>query len=267
LTKLASGQTQDPNNWWFVGHPIDVIYDYKAIGLWQADDANLTKFEPGGNVGMIKVLYTGDYNADGTPTRQIGAADRLIMSMQPNFQGGFNTRLAYKGFDLNIVGLFKNGGLLIATPYGQSGYLNSLSGRKGNIDVDYWTPTNTGARYPKPAGIGASADAPKYLNTLSYFDASFLKIRTITLGYNFDQSKWFHVKGISRLRVYVTAQNPFVAFSPYYKASGMDPETNSYANNPAASAVPLSNNQSRLLQTGLNTPSTRNYIVGLNLTF
>jgi len=43
--------------------------------------------------------------------------------MQPKFQGGFNTRLAYKGFDLSIIGIFKSGGLLIATPYGANGYL------------------------------------------------------------------------------------------------------------------------------------------------
>ncbi len=263
LTGLESGRDREDNNWWFVGHPIDVIYDFEAVGIWQAEDANLTAFEPSGNVGMIKVKYTGEFNPDGTPVRPIGAADRQIMSMQPNFQGGFNTRLAYKAFDLSIVGLFKSGGLLIATPYGSNGYLNILTGRRGNIDVDYWTPENTDARYPKPGGIGG--DQPKYLNSLSYFDASFLKVRTITLGYNFDQSKWFNVKGISRLRAYATIQNPFVMFSPYHKESGMDPETNSYANQ--NSAVGYSNNVSRLLSTGTNTPSTRNFIFGLNLTF
>jgi TonB-linked SusC/RagA family outer membrane protein len=272
LTKLASGQVDDKANWWFVGYPIDVIYDFKAIGIWQPGETNKALYEPGaatgvgGTDGMIKVQYTGTFNPDGTPTRIIGAADRQVMSMQPNFQGGFNTNLSYKGFDLSIVGLFKNGGLLIATPYGSNGYLNNLSGRKGNIDVDYWTPTNTGAMYPRPGALGgASIDAPKYLNSLSYVDASFTKIRTITLGYNFDQASWFKVKGISKLRVYFTAQNPFVLFSPYYSQSGMDPETNGYANQ--NQAVPYSNNQSRLLATGLNTPSTRNYIFGLNLTF
>jgi TonB-linked SusC/RagA family outer membrane protein len=269
ITKLASGQKRDEANWWFVGHPMDVIYDYKAVGLWQAEDANLALYEPGGNVGMIKVKYTGDFNPDGTPTRIIGAADRQIMSMQPKFQGGFNTRVAYKGFDLSIVGLFKEGGLLIATPYGQNGYLNMLSGRRGNIDVDYWMPDNTNAKYPKPGGMGG--DAPKYLNSLSYMDASFLKIRTITLGYNFHQSDWFKVKGISRLRAYVTVQNPFVMFSPYHKESGMDPETNSYAyENTAvnlASTTNLNDAKRRLLTTGTNTPTTRNFIFGLNLTF
>ena len=263
LTGLASGQTRDESNWWFVGYPIDVIYDYEYEGLWQEGDPHRNILEPGGNVGMIKVKYTGEYNEDGSPVRAIGPADRQILSMEPNFQGGFNTRLAYKGFDLSMVGFYKNGGLLIATPYGANGYLNILTGRRGNIDVDYWTPENTDARFPKPGGIGG--DQPRYLNTLSYFDASFLKIRTITLGYNFDQSDWFKMKGVSRLRLYATVQNPLVMFSPYHKFSGMDPETNSNANE--NSAVGYGSNLRRLLSTGTNTPTTRNLIFGLNLTF
>lgn len=265
LTQLASGLDRDEGNWWFVGHPIDVIYDYEAIGLWQAEDENLELYEPGGNVGMIKVKYTGELNEDGTPAREIGPEDRQIMSMQPDFQGGFNTRLAYKGFDLSVVGIFKSGGLLIATPYGSNGYLNILTGRRGNIDVDYWTPENTGAKYPKPGGIGG--DSPRYLNSLSYFDASFTKIRTITMGYNFDQLGWIQDRGISRLRLYFTLQNPFVFFSPYHKESGMDPETNSYANENSAVGIGNDDARSRLLTIGTNTPSTRNYVFGLNLTF
>jgi hypothetical protein len=263
LVALASGATEDKNNNWFVGHPIDVIYDYEAIGLWQEGDADLLKFEPGGNVGMIKVKYTGDFNPDGSPARIVGSDDRQIMSMEPKFQGGFDTRLTYKGFDLNIVGAFKNGGLLIATPYGVAGYLNILTGRRGNVKVDYWTTENTGAKYPKPGGIGG--DSPKYLNSLSYFDASYLKIRTITLGYNFESSKWFKITGISKMRLYAILQNPLVMFSPYNKESGMDPETNSYGNENAA--VPMSYNLRRLLTIGTNTPTTRNFLMGLNFTF
>jgi len=264
LMALASGALEDKNNNWFVGHPIDVIYDYEAIGIWQQDDKFLKEYETSsGKVGMIKVKYTGTFNADGSPTRVIGDADKQIMSMEAKFQGGFNTRLAYKGFDLSIVGAFKDGGLLIATPYGSSGYMNILTGRRGNIKVDYWTPTNTGAKFPVPGGPGG--DSPKYLNSLSYFDGSYLKIRTISLGYNFDGNKWFKNTCISKMRLYCTVQNPFVLFSPYNKLSGMDPETNSYGNENAA--VPMSGNLKRLLTIGTNTPSTSNYIVGLNFTF
>lgn len=169
LKSLASGAEKDENNWWFVGHPIDVIYDYEKIGLWQEDEKELMNIlEPGGNAGMIKVKYTGEYDENGKPTRSIGPDDRQIISLEPKFQGGFNTRVAYKDFDLSIVGAFKSGGTLISTLYSSTGYLNMLTGRRGNVKVDYWTPENTGAKYPKPGGIEQS-DNPKYGSTLGYF--------------------------------------------------------------------------------------------------
>ncbi len=263
LVALASGVEEDKSNWWFVGHPIDVIYDYKKIGLWQEDDEYLTTYEPGGNAGMIKVKYTGDYNGDGSPTREIGSDDKQIMDVNPDFQGGFNSRVAYKGFDLSVIGAFKSGGILNSTLYGSSGYLNMENGRRGNVKIDYWTEENTGAKYPKPGGL-TSGDNPKYGSTLGYFSGSYLKIRTITLGYNFEQNNWFKNTGINKLRLYFTAQNPFVLFSPYHKESGMDPETNSYGDENQAVTTSF---QERLLVVGTNTPSTRNYLIGINLTF
>jgi len=262
LVSLASGQTRDENNWWFVGHNINAIFDYEKIGLWQKDDQYLSTLEPGGNIGMIKVKYTGGFKPDGTPERAIGTADRQIMDVDPDFQGGFNTRVSYKGFDLGVVGFFRSGGILFSTIHGSNGYLNLLTGRRNNIDVDYWTPENTDAKYPKPGGILAS-DNPKYGSTLSYFDGSFLKIRTITLGYDFNRS--LLKRSPVKLRMYFTAQNPFVLFSPFHKESGMDPETNSFGNENAS--VNLSQNLRRILTVGYNTPATRNYIVGVNLTF
>ena len=267
LTSLASGQTRDEANWWFVGHNINAIYDYKRIGLWQDKDQYLNILEPGGNIGMIKVEYTGDFNPDGTPVRAIGPADRQVLDVDPDFQGGFNTRVSYKGFELGIVGTYRNGGILFSSIHGSSGYLNLLTGRRNNIDVDYWTPDNTDAKYPAPAGI-ISGDNPKYGSTLSYFDGSYMKIRTITLGYDFSRSL---IKNQSvKMRMYFTVQNPFVMFSPFHKESGLDPEPNSFGNENVASAGSISSNQSllrRMLIVGYNTPSTRNYIVGVNLTF
>jgi TonB-linked SusC/RagA family outer membrane protein len=260
LKSLASGKTKDEGNLWFVGHPINVIYDYKKIGLWQKDDQYMSTLEPSGNVGMIKVKYNGTYNDDGTPTRAIGADDREIIDLEPNFQGGFNTRVTYKGFDLGVVGAFQNGGTLNSTLYGSSGYLNNLNARgNNNVKVDYWTDTHTNAKYPKPGGVGG--DNPKYGSTLGYFDASYLKVRTISLGYNFSQS-WLKAVGVSKLRVYCTVENPFVFFSPYKKESGMDPEPNSYGDQNVA----VGGNH-RILIVGTNTPVTRNYMFGLNVTF
>ena len=264
LTSLASGSTQDIANGWFVGHNINAIYDFKKVGLWQDKDQHRDVLEPGGTVGMIKVLYTGGYDASGKPLRAIGTGagydDRQIMDVDPDWQGGFNTRVSYKGFDLGVVGLYRHGGILVSTIHGSAGYLNLLTGRRNNINVDYWTPSNTDAKYPNPAGP-ISNDNPKYASTLSYFDGSFLKIRTITLGYDLSRSL-IKNKDV-RMRVYFTAQNPFVMFSPFNKESGLDPETNS----PGNQNVAAGGYNARILTVGFNTPSTRNYIVGFNLTF
>lgn len=262
ITSLASGFDRDEGNMFFVGHSINSIYDYQNIGLWQQGDPYLNILEPGGNVGMVKVLYTGGYNADGTPVRAIGPADRQIQDMTPDFTGGFTSRMYYKNFDLSVVGAFKSGGLLISTLYGTSGYLNQLSGRNSNVDVDYWTEENPNVRFPKPGGM-MSGDNPKYGSTLGYFDASYLKIRTISIGYTFNKDQ-IETIGLSNLRLYATVQNPFVLFSPYHKQSGMDPETNSFANENAAVTNSL---PTRFLTIGTNTPTTRNYLLGLSVTF
>ena len=265
LVELASGADRDEGNLWFVGHPIDVIYDYEYVGLWQkGEEAAMNILEPGGNAGMIKVKYTGDYDANGLPTRQIGPDDRQIMSMEPDLIGGFNTTVAYKNFDLTVIGAFQIGGKLISAIHSSNGYLNMLTGRRNNIDVDYWTENNTGAKYPKPGGI-QSSDNPKYGSTLGYFNAGYLKFRTITLGYNFDKLQAVKDLGISRLRLYATVQNPFVLFSPYNNESGLDPETNSWSNE--NTAVGYSFGSHRMPIVGYNTPATRNFIFGVNVTF
>jgi hypothetical protein len=232
------------------------------IGLWQAGDPYLDILEPGGNVGMIKVKYLGEYNADGTPVRAIGDDDRVVRSADPDLQGGFNTRVAWKNLDLTMVGAFKVGGTLVSTLYSGSGYLNMLTGRRGQVKVDYWTEENTGAKYPKPGGA-QSGDNPKYGGLLGYFDATYLKVRTITLGYNFENLAWVKRNlGVQQLRLYATVQNPFVLFSPYHNESGMDPETNSYGNENVAVA-----GRRNQLIVGTNAPVTRNYLFGLNITF
>lgn len=264
ILSLASGTERDVNNLWFVGHNINSLYDYQYIGLWQAGDPYQNILEPGTAadvVGSIKVLYTGGYNADGTPVRAIGPDDRQIFDTAPKFQGGFNMRFAYKNFELSTVGAFQHGGILVSTIYGSASYLNRLTGRGNNVDVDYWTEDNTGAYFPRP-GRHLSGDNPKYSSTLAMFDASYLKLRTITLGYNVNKDFLKDLK-ITSLRIYFTVTNPVVLFSPYHKFSGMDPEPNSFGNENQA----VSGYQNRQLVIGTNNPSTRNYLMGLNLTF
>lgn len=272
IVSLADSENDNVGSLWFIGKPINVIYDYKNIGLWNKTDADyayLNTLEPGGNEGMIKVEYTGEFNPDGSPVRAINADDRQVKEVDPDFQGGFNTRVAYKNFDLSMVGTFKSGGTVISTLYSSDGYLNMLTGRRNNVNVDYWTPTNTDAKYPAPGGA-QSGDNPKYGSTLGYFDGSYLKVRSITLGYNFSQS-FLKDSGIQNMRIYSSVQNAFVMFSSFNRQTGLDPETNSGVDsngNRENSAVNTSGTISRGIPTiGANVPTTRNFMLGLNITF
>jgi hypothetical protein len=270
LVALADGSLRDEGNAWFVGYPLNCIYDYEYDGLWQEGDPYMDILEPSTvvngmkqAVGSIKVKYHGEYNADGTPKRAIDSNDRVPINAEAIFQGGFNTNLSWRNWDLSIIGSFQAGGILLSSLHSGNSYLNMLTGRRGQLDVDYWTPTNTNARYPRPGSL-VSSDNPKYASTLAYFDGSYFKIRTITLAYRFHKLPALRRAGIDNLRVYATVQNPgLVLFSDFTRQTGLDPEANANGGS-TASGRP---GPSRLAYVGFNTPNTRNFLLGVNLTF
>ena len=265
VTWINSGVDQNPSLGLFRGHPINAIYDAKKIGIWNAGDAYMDILEPNG-LGLIKIAYTGDYGADGKPVRALegGGADRVIQDADPAWQGGFNTRVGWKNWDLNVIGTYQRGGILVSSLYADNGYLNMLSGRRGQVNVDYWTPENTDAKYPKP---DQGSDNRKYGSTLGYFDASYFRVGQISLGYNFDPNvAWFKDLGLGNARLYFTLQNAFVLFSPFNKESGLDVLTNSKANENAAVTTNLKYSNATLT-VGASTPQTRNFMFGLNLSF
>lgn len=96
LVSLASGRTRDENNGWFVGHNINSIYDYQKVGLYQQNDPYLNILEPGGNPGMIKVLYTGGMmpaeNHYALLTRRTARSWMLILNFRVALIPGFLTR-------------------------------------------------------------------------------------------------------------------------------------------------------------------------------
>ncbi|MDR3189566.1 MAG: SusC/RagA family TonB-linked outer membrane protein, partial [Prevotellaceae bacterium] len=275
IVSLASGQQYDKGNGWFVGQPIDVIYDFKKIGIWQlGEEDEVKKYEGNtGQVGMIKVEYTGEYDASGNPVRTISQGttleddDRQILgSIEPDFQGGFNTRVGYKGFDLSLIGFYKSGGLLVSSLHSLTSYLNQNNGRRGQIKIDYWTPTNPTNAYPKPYGPEQN-NHPIHTNSLAYFDASYVKISNVTLGYSF-KSEWTKPLNIERLRLYVMVQNPFIFASDYYSETGLDPQPNSRGRDSFTQAQAQNSTvPERINVVGYNTPATRNYLVGLSVTF
>jgi len=230
ILELSQGKVDDIGNLRFIGQPALVYYDFVKEGIWQLGEESKAK-QFGSIVGGIKVK---DVNGNGV----IDPADRQILGSDvPKLVGGMTHRFEYKGFDLSIL-TFARFGSMIQSPF--HGSFRYLSGRINQYNVDYWTKNNPTNAYPQP---NANQESPLYGSTLSYMDGSFTKIRNINFGYNFSPKMAQKLK-MQSLRLYVSAQNPFV-FSPYTsKFNGIDPEF------PTTS-----------------TPPVRTFLAGLNLKF
>ena len=261
LVELADGSTEDVGNRWFVGYPLNALYDYQYEGLWNEGDPYMDILEPSSynantgyndNVGMIKVKYHGEYDADGKPVRAINSSDQKPISAEALFMGGFNTRVAWKNLDLTLIGDFQVGGIFVSSMH--TGYDNLMNGRRGQVDLDYWTPENKNAKYPRPgAKVSGDGDTPKYNSLMGQFDGSFLTFRTVTLGYSFHKINAVRKFGIDNLRVYFTAQNLGTVFSEFSRETGLIHQGNGRSG--------------RMATFGVGTPMSRNFLFGVNLTF
>lgn len=256
LLKLNDGFINNIGNGLHLGHPLSAIYDYTKLGVWQTNEAD--EAATFGQVpGSLKIA---DLNGDGAIT----ALDRSVIgNAQADWQGGLTNRFSYKGFDLSVIAYMRFGGLLTSGVHAPlAGYVTENNGRRNQIKVDYWTPENPTNQFPKPGTVYPAGNS---WTTLAYYDASFVKIRSINFGYTFAQNILDKLK-MRSLRVYFTAQNPFLLFSPYRKeVGGLDPEATGTGTNGFVQSG--GNIPNRALTISLSTPPTRSFIFGVNIGF
>ena len=249
----------DIGNQRFIGQPLYIIYDYRKVGIWQTDEAEAAK-KYGSKPGQIKVQ---DVNNDG----KIDAADRVVVgSRQPKFEAGITNRFRFKGFDMSIVALTRVGATVV-DPYsfGPSYYATN-TGRRNQLNFDYWTPTNPTNEYPRPDQSTRPNEWPTYGSTLGYHSGTFIKVRSIDLGYTIPAA-WAKSAFMSSARIYVQVQNPFIwAQDAYFQRNkAIDPDALSYSsrfdttNGTAAANIGF--------QGGSNYPVTRSFVAGVNLGF
>lgn len=210
IISLYNGKVDDLGNRWFIGQPLNSYFDFKKVGIWQSNEADLAK-SFGSEVGQIRVQ---DTNGDG----KITAADRVLLGSDiPNFSAGFTTRFEYKGFDLSAF-LFGRFGNMIVSGFHQD--RNQLAGRYQQIKVDYWTPNNPTNEFPRPK---STQEFPVYNTTLIYYDGTFIKLRNINFGYTFSP-KIARKLGMESLRLFTSIQQPKIWSVYRDKYNGIDPE-------------------------------------------
>lgn len=253
------------------GKPISAFYMYKMEGIYQRDEDVPSKlYAKGVRAGDVKYY---DRNDDG----DISEDDRVYVGKAvPDFYGGITSDMSFKGFDLSITGGFSHGGKIMASWRGANGVEGAehLGLAYGNTKPDgintveqffniskeaatgYWRGEGTSNTMPRPVRGGVHTGYTYGYNTLAstrYLeDASYFKIKLITLGYTLPE-KWIQKAGIAYARVYMTANN-VLTFTKY---SGYDPEA-SFNLNPG--------NSNYGVDFGLQ-PTLRTFIFGLNLHF
>jgi TonB-linked SusC/RagA family outer membrane protein len=217
IVSLASGATQDVNNGWFVGQPINInsdpnrrlFYDYKYVGVWQyADSLLMRAYNAKGATFKVGDPRVADINGDTV----INASDRtFIGNSYPSWVGSMSNRVTWHNFDLSALVTAKWNFLFV------DGLPRAYNGRFGNIaDMDYWTPTNPTNKNPAPNVGGVDR---LYASTRLYTDGSNWRIRNITAGYTLNPRDAQRF-GLHSLRLYFTAQDPYINSS----YQGFDPD-------------------------------------------
>ena len=204
--KVVEGTSADRVPGQKIWSSYDVTYFEEGYPLWYLRTFVVDHIDPSTGAAVYK-----DFNNDGAITPD----DRdFVGSGIPDFTYGLTLNLAYKGFDLLVLGAGSQGAeLLYAVTRADAQQQNTLKA----FYTDAWkSSSSTGYKYPKPD----ASDAFYRVSNLRVYDASFFKIKQIQLGYNVPKKLVKHI-GMSALRAYVSLDDWFT----FTKYPGLDPET------------------------------------------
>ncbi|HEY0110329.1 MAG TPA: SusC/RagA family TonB-linked outer membrane protein, partial [Fibrella sp.] len=242
IFSLAGGSTN--THLTQVGYPIGVFYGRRQLGIFQtAQEVAEYKAQPSAKPGDVKWK---DVDGNGV----INDSDReVIGSPHPRYFFGFNNSFAYKSFSLDI----STNGMVGFDVYDATFMINN-AGVQNNTKYVYdnrWiSPEQPGdGRFGRTIRGGKNnnqAYSSQYL-----FDGSYLRIRTVTLGYTLPAALSQRI-GLQNARIYATGANLFTLTG--YR--GYDPEVSTAGDNLLASRSDYG-----------TYPIARSYTVGINLAF
>lgn len=227
------------------GEPIGVFTGSRHIKVLATDEENPQGLRNEGNILLAGDVLMIDLNGD----NNVSYPDDFFFAAgyaQPLFSAGLTNNFSYKGIDLNVF---------MQSTYGNDVY---NFGKSIMEDMDDYSQASR-ATLRRWRGTGQETDIPiarnNYNNgkaTTRYIeDASYLRVKSLTLGYSVPQKllKRFKIRSV---RMYGTANNLYTLTN----YTGWDPEVNANSRNPAAMGIDFG-----------SYPQPKTYIVGLNLSF
>jgi TonB-linked SusC/RagA family outer membrane protein len=191
-----------------VGQPIGVFYGYRFDGIFQNTDETAKQTSSTSPIGVGLRRYkdlNGDGKIDATNDREI------LGDANPKFFGGLTNTFSYKNVELTCFFQYCYGNKIFN--YNAIGSETPTGGENVYADlVNRWTPTNPSNIYPKANTNRAVLVSDRFVE-----DGSYLKFKTLSLSYNFQN---LNIKNIQGIKLYVTGQNLLT----WTKYRGYDPE-------------------------------------------
>ncbi|PZX93241.1 TonB-dependent receptor [Flavobacterium aquariorum] len=222
------------------GKEMGVLFGYEYAGVVKTGEVYAP--QPLSKPGDPKYV---DVNGDG----KITADDRTYLgNSTPHYLAGFNNDFRYKNFDLNIFfqGAFDYSVYNMTAMVGESSTSTDVLNR--------WVAgTNENTDIPRNGYYASKYGS--YVNSKFVEEASYIRLKNVSLGYSIPESALKQVKFIDSIRLYAIGQN-LVTFTNY---SGNDPEVNAHT----ASVT------SQNIGGGIDFnsfPASRTFILGLKVT-
>ena len=205
IVDLYGDGQDDLINRWFIGHPIEVLYDYEFDGIWQEGDDIAGSAQPEAIPGDVRIV---DQNGDGV----INADDRTFVGdLDPDYVAGLINTITYKGLSLSaslyaVQGIERENGL-------RGMNLVHAEVRRNTVWQDFWTPENPSTAIPR------NSDESNPLSVPFLEDAGFIRLKDVMLSYDLPSSVTDRL-GAGSLRLYVNGRNLWT----HTDWTGMDPE-------------------------------------------
>lgn len=220
-----------------VGYPVGAFWGYEVEGVYASDEQAAADpvWQEVKAAGYFKYK---DIDGNGV----INEADKTYLgSPIPWLMGGLDFGLVWKGLDFSLTLQGQVGNKIL-----NAKRMNRDVFTDGNYDLNFyqnaWRPSRLSDTYPSAAAYNSAFI--QQANSFFVEDASYFRIQNVQLGYTFS-----NLKGISSLRVSLTAQRPFT----YFRYNGFTPEV---SGSPIASGIDTS-----------TYPLQSTYTLGLKISF
>lgn len=258
VLEINGSGTDLPNDGLFRGQPINNVYGYQWDGIVSdkmmivpnTEIAVKKGLTPGAEMKEADYYYACYGWTEGQPiirdvdgNGQFSDADKKIYSSDPKITGSLTSTFTWKGIEFSFSLYGKYGQTVESEFYSE--YLNYSDRGRMRMNMDYYIPAGTlidcdginengtyinpvfqetthYGKYPFPnnAGVESGIGNAYWLDGCNKIvDASFLKVKYITLAYSFQKRELEKLK-IKKLRIYCTVTNPFC----FTKYEGFDPE-------------------------------------------